>query len=258
MEYDVLIFGGQSNMQGQTGSFPRYNKPVEGALEYRMLTDSLIPVQHPIGEVIEGGLLLAASGNNGSMVPACCREYVKRTKKNVLAIHVARGNTAIAEWDDETRRYQLAVEKIQGGLKKIQDEGHTIGKIYYLWLQGESDAINGTTVDDYEAMLIDLKNNLKRDAGIHKFGIIKVGYFNRHRSKALANLTVQQRATYDENIMQAQENAALHDEDVVMLTRICPELSLDPKNINPQAQGHYNNRTQTVIGKAAAAALAKL
>lgn len=258
MEYDVLIFGGQSNMQGQTGSFPTYNKPVEGAVEYRFLTDSFIPVQHPIGEVIEGGLLLAASGNNGSMVPACCREYVKKTGRSVLAIHVARGNTAIAEWDGATRRYQLAVEKIQGGLNKLRAEGHTVGKIYYLWLQGESDAINGTTTEDYERMLIDLKNNLKRDAGIHKFCILKVGYFNRHRAKALAHLTVQQRAAYDENIMHAQELAAQHDEDVVMLLRILPEMSLDQKNINPKAMGHFNNKAHTVIGKAAANALAKL
>ena len=38
---DILLFGGQSNMQGQTESVPEYNPPVENALEYRFLSNSL-------------------------------------------------------------------------------------------------------------------------------------------------------------------------------------------------------------------------
>ena len=47
---DILIFGGQSNMQGQTEGLPENNAPVQGALEYRVKTDELIPLQHPVGE----------------------------------------------------------------------------------------------------------------------------------------------------------------------------------------------------------------
>ena len=51
---DIIIFGGQSNMQGQTGEMPPINEPVEGALEYRFEGDSLIPLQLPVGEDIGG------------------------------------------------------------------------------------------------------------------------------------------------------------------------------------------------------------
>ena len=57
---DIIIFGGQSNMQGQTEGLPQENEPVAGALEYRYLTDECIPLQHPVGEDVrpENGLRL--------------------------------------------------------------------------------------------------------------------------------------------------------------------------------------------------------
>ena len=59
---DILIFSGQSNMQGQTESDPM-DKPVAGASEYRLLTDSFVPLKNPVGEDI-GELLLALSRKN--------------------------------------------------------------------------------------------------------------------------------------------------------------------------------------------------
>ena len=44
MKTDILIFAGRSNMQGQTEALPFPNKPVADALEYRHLTDSLVPL----------------------------------------------------------------------------------------------------------------------------------------------------------------------------------------------------------------------
>ena len=46
---DIIIFGGQSNMQGQTEGLPQDNALVQGALEYRYLTDEFIPLLHPVG-----------------------------------------------------------------------------------------------------------------------------------------------------------------------------------------------------------------
>ena len=48
---DVTIFGGQSNMQGQTESLPANNAPAQGALECRYKTNELVSLslQHPDG-----------------------------------------------------------------------------------------------------------------------------------------------------------------------------------------------------------------
>ena len=53
MKTDLIIFAGQSNMQGMTECLPVCNDPVPNALEYRYLTDSLIPLRHPVGENID-------------------------------------------------------------------------------------------------------------------------------------------------------------------------------------------------------------
>ena len=75
---DILIFGGQSNMQGQTEALPIPNEPVDGASEYRYLTDSLIPLQHPVGELIGDSLLLVARIKDTA---PCFRIFAKLTAR---------------------------------------------------------------------------------------------------------------------------------------------------------------------------------
>ncbi len=253
---DVLIFGGQSNMQGQTEGLPEVNVPVDGAYEYRYLSDSLIPVAHPIGEDLENGTILGAHERGGSLVPDCCRAYVKATGRNAIAIHTARGATTVSEWQKGQPRYELMIKKISAGLKKIREQ-FEIGKIYFLWLQGESDAIARTAKEEYSKMLINLKDALKADVRIHKFCIIEVGYFCGTVTW-LDDRTRDEGKLDDEKIMQAQEELPTIDSDFVMLTQICKSLSLDKSNINPFAQGHYNNKTISIIGKSAGDALAKI
>ena len=256
---DVIIFSGQSNMQGQTEGLPAVNTPVENALEYRLIGDKVIPLLHPVGEEL-GGLdkhTLGSHQGGGSLVPAFCSAYTKKSGKKVVAIHVARGSTTIAEWQKGTQRYHAIAEKIRYGLKKAE-EIEKVEKIYFVWLQGESDAIIGTETDKYLHNLIQLKNDLKADFGIDKFGIIKVGYFFCISSWHTHVSTYEKKRVCDEKIMQAQEIAVSQDSDFVMLTRVCPEFSQDAKYINPDASGHYNNATMDVIGELAGSALATL
>lgn len=253
---DILIFGGQSNMQGQTESLPEPNEPVENALEYRFEADALIPVAHPVGENLEDGLLLGASSGHGSLIPDFCRAYTKATGRQVVAIHAARGNTKLAEWLKGTERYACALRKIRAGIEKAKTAG-TVDRISYIWLQGESDAIERTSEEDYKKMLTAYKNDLKADAGIQRFAMIRVGYFCA-TVRWLTDRTKEDGKACDEAIMQAQQALAETDADFVLLTDICGKLSLDPRYINPFADGHYNNAAMTVIGTEAGNALAKL
>lgn len=250
---DILIFGGQSNMQGQTEGIPCPNHIIDHALEYRYLSDSFVPVKHPVGEDIEGDLLWGAH-RCGSLVPDFCRAYTESIGHEVVAIHAARGNTALHEWLKGTPRYDCAVQKIKAGIQKAKSIG-TIGNIYYIWLQGESDTLSYTTSDAYKQMLTTYKNDLKEDVGIHAFGIIEVGYFCS-RVSWLTDRTLNEARACDEQIMQAQEQIVLEDSDFIMLTQVCKTLSLDPTYINPNADGHYNNAAMTIIGTEAAKALA--
>lgn len=238
---DILIFGGQSNMQGQTESCPD-EAPVQGAWEYRLREDELRPLAHPVGEDYDD-LLLAAHEGHGSLLPAFCRAYIAACGEEVTAIHVAKGATTVAEWLEDQPRYALALKKIRSGIEAAKRRA-PIGKIYYIWLQGESDAIVSTSEEDYLQRLILFKNTLVRDVGIDRFGIIRVGYF-----------------VYDERdevIMQAQERAVREDGDFVMLSREAAELSKDERFVNPFAAGHYNNAGMERLGSESGRILGEL
>ncbi len=242
-------------MQGVTEGLPENNEPVQGAQEYKFLTNELIPLQHPVGELI-GDAISPASGNGGSLLPAFCRAYVRESGREVVAISAARGSTGLSDWQEGTERFSIVVEKVLKGIEKVKNT-HKVERIYYVWLQGESDGRRATGENEYLQGLIRYKNALKKECGIEKFGIIKVGYFVTAFKEDINSETYKPRRMQEEAVMRAQERATREDEDFVMLTRICTELSLQSEYINPNAGGHYNNKAMELIGEVAGKALAK-
>ena len=255
---DVLIFMGQRNMQGSTGekcNFP----PDENIYEYKYLTDSLEPLTSPTGEDVtdsDGNLLLAAAAlKNGSMLPYFTKEYAK-TRGKTVAIHSAKGNTSISEWEKGTERFAAAVKKNVAGIKKAAEAG-VINKIYVIWLQGESDAIKNTSQKEYEERLIELKNDFKKEFYFDKFCIIKTGYFAAYAD--WDKRSFEEKKKSDEAIMAAQEAVTNIDSDFVILTDVTAELSVNPVYLNPKEFGpHYNNAGLKIIGEAAAEKLIKI
>ena len=247
---DVIIFSGQSNMQGSTAQKGSYR--AENCLEYKFLTDQFVSVVDPVGEDIGDKLLCAPARGCGSLVPSFCKAYAKK-KGSAIAIHCAKGNTSISEWKKGTERYSALVEKARKGIIRAK-ENFEVDKVYFVWLQGESDALNKNTEDGYLESLVQLKNDLKDDLKIDKFGIIKVGYFAEFVPwKPDAN------RENDETIMLAQERAAKEDKDFIILTDICAKLSRKSKCLNPQEHGpHYNNKALALIGKKAGKTLSKI
>lgn len=256
---DIIIFGGQSNMQGQTECLPENNECVNGAWEYRYNADELIPLQHPVGEDLRGEKWCAAAHlGHGSLVPAFCKAYITNTGREVVAIHAAKGNTVLSDWLHGTQHAYNARRKIRAGIDKVK-ETNAVEHIYYVWLQGESDALIHTEEGEYLQWLIKYKNQLKALFSIEKFGIIKMGYYLAQGSWNMnPNDTEQDKIWYNECIMRAQEKAVETDGDFIMLTRVCVELSQNRLYINPFAEGHYNNSAMEIIGRQAGERLANV
>ena len=247
-------------MQGSTEGCPTENDPIKNAWEYRWLTNEILPLQHPTGEDIgdtQEVYLSRSHNGGGSLIPAFCRTYVKETGAEVVAIVAARGSTTIAQWMCGTQRYACAAQKIRAGIEKVRQLGN-VEHIYYIWLQGESDAIIETTQEEYVRQIEAYKKCLKEEFDIEKFGIIRVGYFCSQSDWYCTSVnTAQYGKQCDEIIMHAQEKAVQQDSDFLMLTRVCAELSTKPEYITPGVSGHYNNRAMEVIGTEAGEALAK-
>ncbi len=243
---DIIIFSGQSNMQGQTESCPP-KTPVDGALEYRFLKDELIPLCHPVGEVVRGDLLWEAYQGKGSLIPDFCKSYIAQTGHEVVAVHAARGATQVYEWLPPKPRFQAFVDKCTAAINKVK-ETDTIGSVWLVWLQGESDALAAITTLDYKKMLIKFREAVTERIPLDGFGIIRVGKF----AEAVTGKTES-----DLRIIRAQEELC-RDDDFTMLTRITGVCTQEPEKwINPHYQGHYNNAAMELIGTTAGANLAR-
>lgn len=247
---DLLIFSGQSNMQGECRSHKELT-PVPGCLEYKFLSDSIVPLCDPVGENIkydgsegytftdttvqEYWLETHLSGKacffGSTLVPSFVRNYKEACGRDVLAVHFAKGSTQIKDWLPGTPAYDLLCRKVNGA-KKYAD-----GRILFVWLQGESDAVFKVKKEEYTEMITLLKNSLIADLGVEKFGIIRVGRF-----------TGDER---DDEIISAQESVCEKDSDFLMLTDVTETLPQTDGAMEENIPGHYSEMGFEIIGKAA-------
>lgn len=245
-------------MQGQSECLTE-NDVVNDAYEYKWLTDELLPLKNPVGENItyfmdrgddvtpetnipswlKEHALGAACYGNTNLVPSFCRTYTDITKRQVLAVHAAKGSTRISEWLPEAPIYDVLIRKARGAIQKVNPE-----RTFFVWLQGESDAIASVAKNDYKADLHVLCDALKADLGINLFGIIRVGRFTNDDR--------------DLEIISAQDEICREDEDFVMLTDIATELNQKDEYMNPNIKGHYNAKGLELLGNAAAKTLGKI
>lgn len=256
---DVLIFSGQSNMQGQSEALTDTD-PVEGALEYRFLENSLIPLKNPVGEDIttdgaagdksnedtdlSGWLRRHALGaawcGCDNMVPAFCRAYIKECGRSVVAVHAAKGSTEIADWLPGTDCYRMLIRKTRAAMQKTASVS-MIENVFFIWLQGESDAIEGRSAERYKKSIRELAKALKDDINIDKFAVIRVGRFTEDAR--------------DIAIMNAQNDVCRDDPQFLMLTEAAAEMCGNPRFMNPHVGGHFSAEGFAVIGDTAGKAL---
>lgn len=254
---DVLIFSGQSNMNGQTDEY-RERPAIQNAFEYHLLTDSLQPLKDACGENLRfdytQGMPFDRNDGNGwraahvlgqaigsSLLPAFCKSYIERTKHTVVAVHAAKGAAAIADFAKGTPLYEAIIKKARGALNRTKAETG-VDHVYMIWLQGESDALLNTGKAEYLRQLKDFVDACKRELGIEQFGVIKVGrYTNDER---------------DDVIMRAQEAACTEEAGCLMLTRVAPELTACVACMNPIAPGHFSALGLDIIGEIAGNAMA--
>ena len=256
---DIIIFGGQSNMQGQAECLSD-DKTVDKAYEYKFLGNKMVPLKNPVGEDIcydfsEGELfnenidyfkwvktaaLAGACYNHTNLVPSFCKEYTELTGKEVLAVHAAKGSTTISEWLEGGASHEVFIKKIKASIDFAGKEN--VDKIYFVWLQGESDAIYSTSKETYKNSLIKLNDTLKKEANIDKFGIIRVGRFVKDER--------------DDEIINAQDEICSENSDFLMLTTIATELEKNPLYMNPNVAGHFGSKGLEKLGCEAGKTLA--
>lgn len=262
MVYDIIIFSGQSNMQGQCERLSE-DREVKGAFEYKMLEDRLAPLKNPVGEDVkkdgssgyrfydgvdaekwlEDHALGSACYGNTNLVPEFARAYIKASGRGVAAVHAAKGSTEIEYWTKGGIGYEFAVKKAKMAETALgRLPGAEKGYTFLVWLQGESDALFSKSKEDYLEKLRKISGGLKEDTGLLRFGIIEVGRFTNDGR--------------DDEIINAQKDAAgLFPESFVMLTESAKDMCGEPDMMHPSIGGHYSAKGLERLGREAGAKL---
>lgn len=259
--FDVIIFGGQSNMQGQSEKLID-DGAIAGAYEYKMLRNEFVPLKDPAGEDIRpdgtAGVpytdelgaawhpqtaLGSAAYGNSTLLPSFAKEYTCLSGRNMIAVHAAKGSTDMACWLPGTTGYAAIVNKTVKAIKAAKERGFSVGNVYMVWLQGESDAIIGKAKQVYKEELAKFADALKKDVDLAKFGIIRVGHFTNDEK--------------DMEIIDAQDEICEENKDFIMLTRLATDLNNDPESMNPFVGGHLSAYGLQRLGAAAGKTLAE-
>ena len=259
---DIIVFCGQSNMQGQTERLSE-NEIVSGAFEYKFLGNEFVPLQNPVGEDIcydgtRGEVysdkvvpyewhithaLGSSSSGHTNLVPSFCRSYIKHTNSDVIAVHAAKGSTDISCWLPSAREGAMMLEKAKAAISKAKAE-FPVRHIFFVWLQGESDAIISRSKAEYKENLSKLGKFLRDELSVEKFGIIRVGKFTRDER--------------DFEIISAQDEICLEDDFFLMLTdaasKFCEECG---EMMNPLVAGHYSAAGLETLGSLSGDTLGK-
>ncbi len=248
-------------MQGQSDCLSD-SSYVTGAFEYKWLGDSIVPLKNPVGEDITYDLKAgypfmldtdqklwldthvtgSACYGHTNLVPQFCRSYLKYSGNGVMAVHIAKGSTTIDEWIKDSDGYGIILKKASAAIAKAKEE-YTIGKIFFVWLQGESDAIAGNSKEYYKEKLTELCGALKKDLNIDKFGIIRVGIFTND--------------SRDDEIISAQSEICGENKDFLMLTEVARDFIQIPEYMHPGIWGHYSAKGLETLGRLAGEALGK-
>lgn len=249
---DIIIFSGQSNMQGQCECLLNPDR-IPNAYEYKFLEDRIVPLTDPAGENItydrRCGYAPKSSGdlgkwlsnhvagsscdNSTNLVAEFCSEYTKITENAVLAVHIAKGSTDISYWLPGSEGYKIIADKAGAAIERVKKLQCT-GRIFFVWLQGESDAILGKTKSYYKEKLHELCTALISELRIEKFGIIRVGRFTEDAR--------------DLEIISAQNEICTENKDFLMLTDIATQLNTQKEYMNPFVHGHYSAKGLNKLG----------
>jgi hypothetical protein len=223
---DLLVFSGQSNMQGKTrDGYPESGLQVGNSrtYEYKHLTQSYAPCVHPVGETIPGtGLEWAEDGTSASLAPFFATHWLA-LGRTPLVVHVAGGGQSVMTFIEGGTNRDAVNEKIDGAIANVGQIDKRIGKRLFFWLQGESDA--NMTVDQYKTAFLDMWNEKKTLFGLETAYIIRI---RAHSEPSYYS------------VLAAQEELAIEHDDIVMLTRMTQDFSVRNGMLVPNDPIHYS------------------
>lgn len=172
--YDVIVTYGQSNsageaaLSGDTSGFPA---PLPKSLMYDF-TDGVIK---PIIQNMVSSTGVASSGHAWGEF---ANEWYRLSGRGSVVVHCGKGAKSIAQLSKAPTGegyYELLVAAVNNAISRMVTQRLTLGKVYVLFHQGETDQLNETPFDTYRGLFVSLIDNLTSDIPMARFANCTVG-----------------------------------------------------------------------------------
>ncbi len=226
-EADLVLFIGQSNMAGRGAAETATQVESGHAYEFRAISDptQLYPVKEPFG-VNENNSAsgVSESKKTGSLVSAFCESCYAQTNTPIVAVSCSKGGEPISFFAADGAAYNDAVARVNLAKEYLTENEDTtnltLGNVYVVWLQGESDGDRNITAEDYTAALDGIVQGFKEDIGADQFFIIPIGAYNGSDADGTRN------AAYTV-IRNAQIEYCADSEDATVISTLLEDLKAE-------------------------------
>lgn len=184
---DLAIFMGQSNMAGRGNYKSATVVPIGHGYEFRSVTqpDMLFNITGPFGKKENNSAVNDNSGSgtdrrNGDMVSSVMESYYNETGVPIVGVQCSRGGTNTGYWTGATVKAE-AQARLTSAKNYLEENGYTIGHIFMVWCQGESDGdkikSGSQSADGYKSATLSVFNYM-RDVGVEDMFIVQTGHYN--------------------------------------------------------------------------------
>jgi hypothetical protein len=227
---------GQSNGRGGAGYNSNYAVlPSAGSYEFRVIEKDLIPTPEAgNGEAINFNP--AHQAHDMTFTPQMSAKYKQLSGNDIITIPAAWGSTTIAEWVNQPGgwNWPLLVGYLNDCKAYCNSHGITIKHIYAGWIQGENDAVSGTSAATYYDQFNQLANDL------HAIGVERV-FTTRIAPEADAP------AANTEQILRGELMAAISNQYIQKTTNFPSTFTQAGGFIEPDGV-HWSAKAQYMIG----------
>lgn len=238
--YDIFITYGQSNsageaiLSGDTSGFP---SPLPKSMMYDFTDNSI----KPIIQNITSSTGVESSGHAWGEFE---NEWYRLSGRGSVVVHCGRGAQTITALSKGGTYYTALLSAFSDAKDAMARGGYTVGDVYVLFHQGESDMSSGTTYNAYRDRMITLIDNLSVDVGMKFFGNFTVGCPLNRTEESWAR------------IQNAQRYVCNSKEIALTLFDGCGSFTYGDGNIGTNDGGvHYTQKGYNLMGREGAKGL---
>lgn len=156
MTVDIVIFAGQSNMSGAGGNAGLSPAVPNGqGYEFRPMADmtALHQVTEPFGVNCGGYICDGPNARHGTLVSSFICSYYAKCGVPVMAVSAAKGGSDSGYWASPEVKADLFARYIR--TRDYCKSNHiAVRRAIAVWLQGESDGVQGVSAAKYQENVI--------------------------------------------------------------------------------------------------------